>query len=191
MALISGPDPVNRKKRSEALSRTADFLTELCDYSRGRKGPVIVLEVFDRSVDKKALVGPAEVAARLCELVYARGAENFGVLVDLSHLPLLKEKPSDALIPVADYLRAAHIGNAITKKGHPQYGDQHPGFGISEGANKVAEVRDFIHVLKNIGFLNRKDPPMVSFEVKPAESESSEWVIASAKRVLMRAWALA
>ena len=111
--------------------------------------------------------------------------------MDLSHLPLLGETPSEALSPVADYLLAAHIGNAVTAQGHPQYGDQHPGFGVPEGANKVEEVRDFIHVLKNIGFLNRKDPPMVSFEVKPARSESSEWVIACAKRVLMRAWALA
>ena len=191
VALLSGPDPGEEKKRSEALSHTADFLAELCDYSRSQDGPAIILEVFDRSVDKKALVGPADVAARLSELVYARGIDNFGLLVDLSHLPLLGEAPYQAIDPVADYLKAAHIGNAVLEQGHPQYGDQHPGFGTPEGANKVEEVRDFIHILKNIGFLNRKNPPMVSFEVKPADNETSEWVIACAKRVLLRAWALA
>ena len=191
VALLSGPDPVEDKIRRQALSRTADFLAELCDYSRSQDGPPIILEVFDRSVDKKALVGPADVAAHLCELVYARGVENFGVLVDLSHLPLLGETPYQALSPLADYLRAAHIGNAIIEQGHPLYGDRHPGFGTAGGVNKVEEVRDFINVLKNIGFLNHKDPPVVSFEIKPTADETSEWVIACAKRVLLRAWALA
>jgi len=31
----------------------------------------------------------------------------------------------------------------------------------------------------------------VSFEIKPAPGEKSEWVIACAKRTLLRAWALA
>ncbi len=191
LALLSGPDPVEDKIRRQALSRTADFLAELCDYSRSQDGPPIILEVFDRSVDKKALVGPADVVAHLCELVYARGVENFGVLVDLSHLPLLGETPYQAISPLADYLRAVHIGNAVIEQGHPLYGDQHPGFGTAGGANKVKEVRDFINVLKNIGFLNRKDPPVVSFEIKPTADETSELVIACAKRVLLRAWALA
>ncbi|MBN2290589.1 MAG: TIM barrel protein [Candidatus Glassbacteria bacterium] len=191
LALLSGPDPGEENKRAEALSRTADFLAELCDHSLSAGGPVIVLEVFDRSVDKKALVGPAETAARLCDLVYARGAENFGVLVNLAHLPLLGETPYDALVPVADYLKAARLGNAVLEQGHPLYGDQHPGFGTAGGANKVGQVRDFIHMLKNIGFLNRKEPPVVSLEVKPSAGETGDWVVACAKRVLLRAWALA
>jgi len=41
----------------------------------------------------------------------------------------------------------------------------------------------------DIGFLNHKNPPIVSFEVKPLSDESSEVVIANAKRVLREAWA--
>ncbi|MEA2062277.1 MAG: TIM barrel protein [Gemmatimonadota bacterium] len=193
LALLSGPDPGEQeKKRPEALARTADFLAELCDYSKSRGGPEIILEIFDRAVDKKALIGPAEEAAHLCELVYAEGGgNNFGVLVDLSHLPLLGESPKKALYPVVDYLRGAHLGSAILEKGHPLYGDKHPGFGDPQGVNKVEQVRDFILALKNTGFLNRKDPPVVSFEIRPAPGQTSEVIIACAKRVLLRAWALA
>jgi sugar phosphate isomerase/epimerase len=188
VAMLSGPDPGN-STRSDALQHTADLIAEICHYSKVHEGPGIVLEVFDREVDKKALVGPAETALHLCELVFARGVQNFGVLVDLSHLPLLGESPDEALEPVQDYLRAAHLGNAVTRKGHPLYGDQHPGFGTPEGVNKVNQVRDFIHTLKEIGFLNRKSPPMVSYEIKPQPGEQSETLIAAAHRVLRRAWA--
>ena len=190
VALLSGPDP-GAEKRHEALLRTAELIAELCRYSRGHSGPAIVLEVFDREGDKKALVGPAESVVQLCEMVNSRGAVNFGVCVDLSHLPLLGETPHQALEPVQDYLLTAHLGNAVLQKGHALYGDRHPGFGTPEGANKVDQTRDFLHVLKNIGFLNRKNPPMVSFEIKPAAGEKSETVIAAAHRVLRRAWAKA
>ena len=41
----------------------------------------------------------------------------------------------------------------------------------------------------DIGFLNAENPPIVSFEVKPLADESSELVIANAKRALREAWA--
>ena len=44
-------------------------------------------------------------------------------------------------------------------------------------------------MLLDIGFLNYQNPPIVSFEVKPLADESSEVVIANAKRVLREAWA--
>jgi len=190
VAMLSGPDP-GQARRADYLQRTADFISELCSYSDIHGGAKIILEVFDREIDKKALVGPADTAARLCELAVALGAENFGVCVDLSHLPLLGETANEAIGPVQDYLASAHIGNAVLQQDHPLYGDCHPGFGTAAGANRVDQTRDFINTLKNTGFLNRKRPPMVSFEIKPAGGETSEIVIAAALRVLRRAWAKA
>lgn len=191
VAMVSGPDSGSRRARADALERTADLVAEVCHYSSLHDGPEILLEVFDREIDKKALIGPAETALRLGELVYARGSDNFGLLADLSHLPLLGETPAEALEPVQDYLKAAHLGNAVLKPGHPLYGDKHPGFGTPEGVNKVDQTRDFIHVLKNIGFLRRKDPPVVSYEIRPQQGERIEVMIAAAHRVLRRAWAKA
>ncbi len=190
VSLLSGPDP-GPGNRSGNLERTADLIAELCAYSEARQGPGIILEVFDREIDKKALVGPADTAAHLCELIYARGAGNFGLSVDLSHLPLLDETPDQAIGPVQDYLASAHLGNAVLDKAHSLYGDQHPGFGTRAGANRIDQTRDFINALKNAGFLNRKHPPMVSFEVQPSPAEKSETVIAAALRMFRRAWAKA
>jgi hypothetical protein len=44
-------------------------------------------------------------------------------------------------------------------------------------------------VLLQIGYLNEKDPPILSFEVKPFGDEDPELVIANAKRTLNLAWA--
>ena len=76
VALLSGPDP-GAEKRHEALLRTAELIAELCRYSRGHSGPAIVLEVFDREGDKKALVGPAESGGQLCEMGNSRGVDKF------------------------------------------------------------------------------------------------------------------
>ena len=40
-----------------------------------------------------------------------------------------------------------------------------------------------------VGFLNPKNPPILSFEVKPWGDEDPELVIANAKRTLNEAWA--
>jgi hypothetical protein len=74
-------------------------------------------------------------------------------------------------------------------KEHPGYGDQHPRFGIAGGENDTEELVVFLRTLLKIGFLNDKNPPIVSFEVKPLAGETSEVVIANAKRVLKEAWA--
>jgi hypothetical protein len=93
-------------------------------------------------------------------------------------------------MPIKDYLVHAHMGNCIMRdKEHPGYGDQHPRFGIIGGENDVKELTEFLKVLLDIGFLNHQNPPIVSFEVKPLAGETSEVVIANAKRVLKEAWA--
>jgi hypothetical protein len=51
------------------------------------------------------------------------------------------------------------------------------------------QLAAFLRVLLDIGYLNGKEAKVVSFEVKPLEGESSQVVIANAKRVLKQAWA--
>ncbi|MCW4020929.1 MAG: sugar phosphate isomerase/epimerase, partial [Candidatus Bathyarchaeota archaeon] len=118
--------------------------------------------------------------------------DNVGLTVDLSHLPLLYETPQQAFTAAKPYLEHVHIGNCVVKDAsHPLYGDQHPRFGVSGGENSVEELAEFLRVLKDVGYFNKKTAtrlPVVSFEVKPAAGESSEVLIANSKRVLMEAW---
>ena len=73
---------------------------------------------------------------------------------------------------------------------HPAYGDAHPRFGIEGGENNVEELAHYLKAFMDIGFLNGEHQPFMSFEVKPLEGESSEVVIANAKRALNQAWAM-
>ncbi len=190
VAVLSGPDPgeADRAKAVECLIRS---LKELCAYGRER-GIGITLEIFDRTVDKRCLVGPAVEAAAIAEEVRA-DYEDFGLMYDLSHLPLLGERPLEALGAIKEHLVHIHIGNCVMRDpSHPAYGDQHPRFGIPGGENDVPQVVEFLRALFEVGYLTEKpagELPIVAFEVKPLPGESSELVIANAKRVWREAWA--
>jgi sugar phosphate isomerase/epimerase len=188
LAFLSGKDP-GEEGREQALKLLVSSIKEICDYAKSKGNLKITLEIFDRGIDKKCLIGPTNEARKLATEV-RKEYDNFGLLVDLSHLPLLNETPTQAIMPIKDYLAHAHMGNCIMRdKKHPGYGDQHPRFGIIGGENDVKELTEYLKVLLDIGFLNPQNPPIVSFEVKPLADESSEVVIANAKRVLREAWA--
>ncbi|HHV62302.1 MAG TPA: TIM barrel protein [Firmicutes bacterium] len=187
-AFLAGKYP-GKDREEDACQALEDSIGQLCAYSRSKGNMPVVLEIFDRDIEKKSLVGPNETALRIASNVRKK-YDNFGLMVDLSHLPLLGQTARDALVPVKDYLVHVHIGNAVVKdKSHPAYGDAHPRFGIAGGENDVAELTEFLRVLFEIGYLNEDAPRIVSFEVKPLAGESSEIVIANAKRTLNEAWA--
>ena len=188
LAFLSGKYEESRKE--EAYQALVESTRELCAYA-GTKGDLqIVHEIFDFDVDKKSLVGPADLALRYAQDVRQK-YDNFGLMVDLSHLPLIRETPEKAILPIKDYLVHAHIGNCVVRDPSlPGYGDQHPRFGFPGGENDIPELVAYLQVLKDIGFLNQENPPFLSFEVKPTAGEDPDVVIAGSKRVLNRAWAL-
>jgi sugar phosphate isomerase/epimerase len=185
-AFLSGKYEENRKE--EAYRALIKSTRELCSYASSKGNIRIVHEIFDYDIDKKSLVGPTELAKRYAAEI-RREYDNFGLMVDLSHIPLLRETAAAAILPVKDYLVHAHIGNCVVKSHDlPGYGDMHPRFGFPGGENDVDEVAEFLKVLLQIGFLNENNPPIVSFEVKPFGDEDPEIVIANAKRTLNMAW---
>ncbi|RLE15229.1 sugar phosphate isomerase/epimerase [Candidatus Aerophobetes bacterium] len=187
LIFLSGKDP-GEERRDDARRLLTFSIKDICAYAKSRGDLRITLEIFDREVEKRCLIGPADEARMVAEEV-RREFDNFGLLVDLSHIPLLNETPAEAILPVKDYLVHAHLGNCVLKDAqHPAYGDSHPRFGIEGGENDVEEVVKFLEVLFEVGFLNEDNPPMVSFEIKPLADESAQVVIANAKRVLREAW---
>lgn len=176
-------------KKEEAFQALLKSTRELCRYAKSKGNLKVLLEVFDYDVDKKALIGPASLAKRFAEEM-TREYDNFGLMVDLSHMPLLHETIEESLIPVKDYILHAHMGNCVVKNPSlPGYGDQHPRFGFPNSECDVDELTEYLRVLKSIGFLNEKKRPIVSFEVKPFGDEDPDLVVANAKRVLNLAWA--
>ncbi len=187
-AFLAGKYP-GKDREEAACQALEDSIRQLCGHAKVKGSMPVVLEIFDRDIDKKSLVGPNDVALRIARAV-RKDYENFGLMVDLSHLPLLGQTPEDALWTVKDYLVHAHIGNAVASdRSHPAYGDAHPRFGIEGGANDVEELAHFLRVLFDVGYLGKGRPRIVSFEVKPLPGETSDLVIANAKRTLNEAWA--
>ena len=189
VGLLSGSD-VPAAERPAAMDRLEKSLVELCGYA-GERGCQLVLEVFDRDIDKKALIGPVGTALEIATRV-KRVRKNFGLLVDLSHIPLLNESPEQALVPVKEHIAHIHIGNAyFTERTDPAWGDQHPRFGYPGGANDVPEIVAFLRVLFQIGYLKADGSTRgnVSFEIKPLPGEDASVMIAAAKRKLGEAWA--
>jgi sugar phosphate isomerase/epimerase len=188
LAVLSGPTPTP-DKREKAKELLVDSLTQICGYAQSKGNLSITLEIFDRDIDKKCLIGPTEEGVVIAREV-RRHYPNFGLMVDLSHLPLLKESADRALKTAKDYLTHVHIGNCIIKdKSHPAYGDKHPPFGLAVGENDVEEVRLFLKALMEIEYIGEGKQNIVAFEVKPLSGQSPEVVVANAKRTLMEAWA--
>ena len=142
--LISGQDPGTesglrmRQRAIEALIRSLD---EICTYAKtraeelGREPLVIALETFDRLPDrncKNQLIGPSDDALVVAERVRdVYGHDNFGLLYDLSHMPMLKNVSFEAETPMLKSLRSTWSMCTLAPVSWiPQIpvGDTHPGF---------------------------------------------------------------
>jgi sugar phosphate isomerase/epimerase len=191
LALLSGSDP-GEAGRSDATRALLDSLKEICAYGE-QKNVAITIETFDREIEKRCLVGPAKETAALAKLI-RKDYQDFGIMYDMAHAPLLNEDPRRALILLKNYLTHIHVGNCVKALGHPAYGDKHPRFGISGGEHDVEDLARFIKILFDVGYLGRmsrtKDAlPIVGFEVRPLPGERPEDIIAGTKRVWRQAWA--
>ncbi len=187
-AFLSGH--YEEKTKEDSYQALIASTKELCAYAKEKGDIKVVHEVFDYDIDKKSLVGPVSLAKRYAEEITAE-FNNFGLMVDLSHMPLLHESPKESILPIKDFIVHAHMGNCVMKDPSlPGYGDQHPRFGFPGGENHIPELVEYLQVLKDIGYLNKENPPILSFEVKPVGDEDPYLTIANSKRVLNRAWSL-
>lgn len=185
-AFLSGK--YEEENKEEAFAALVTSTQELCAYAKSKGDMPIILELFDYDFDKKCLMGPAPLANKFAEVI-AEKYDNFGLMIDLSHLPQTREQIREAVMAIKDHLRHVHIGNVVMKDpSMPAYGDVHPRFGFPNSENGVNEVTEFLRALFEAGYLQEGKRPIVSFEVKPWGAEDPLLVIANAKRVLNDAW---
>ncbi len=179
VAFCSGPDPgsADREAAKEALVRT---IGEVAGRAR-ELGVTLVLETFDRDWDRRRLVGPLAEAVKLAEEVKSEHP-NFGLLWDLSHAPMLGERPAD-LRAAKDHLVHVHIGCA-KRLPDGRLVDTHPSFYRPGAVNGVEEVAELLEVLLSIGYRGA-----VSFEVRPEEGQAWREAVEAAKGVLYTAFA--
>jgi len=178
-AFCSGPDPGDAD-REAAKDQLVKSLKEIAGFAE-KLGVYVILETFDRYWDKRQLIGPITEAVEIAREV--RGEhENFGLLWDLSHGPMLSERPRDIAV-ARDYLAHIHIG--CTKKlPDGTLKDWHPGFYRPGAINGVEDVKELLAVLRDIGYRGA-----VGFEVKPEEGQVWQEPVHAAKGVLYTAFA--
>ena len=176
--------------KEESFQALLKSTRELCEYAKSKGDMPVLCEVFDYDIAKTSLIGPVDMVKRYAETICAE-YDNFGLMVDLSHIPMLHETIEESLLPVQQYIRHAHMGNTVIKSPEcSAYGDEHPRFGFPNSENDVEELAAYLRLLLKIGFLNEKKRPIVSFEIKPFGEEDPEVCLANAKRTLDLAWEL-
>ncbi|MBC7811079.1 MAG: sugar phosphate isomerase/epimerase, partial [Burkholderiales bacterium] len=194
LAMITGPRDTAPDEREAATARLIEDLQELCDYAAAHSRSQllhITFENFDRDIEKKRLIGPTSETVAMADAI---GRSNFGLTIDLSHLPLLGETSADALRTAAPHLIHAHIGNCIID--HPEskfYGDFHPRFGHPLGRSDLPEVIDYMRQLNAVGYYERARQrlgvmPILSMELRAFPDESPTAILANGKRTFIRAW---
>ena len=186
------PGPSQRKAAKSAFRRS---VVELCRYARDNAVDYVlklVIENFDRDVEKKFLIGPTaemvEITREVCQEV-----PNFGICLDISHLGLLGDTISK-IWPIAEpYVVEVHLANyTVQDPQDPLYGDNHPRFGYPGGEHDVSEIASCMKELFDVGYIGkdkREPKPAVLLEVKPTPDELPEMVLAGSKRAFMQAWA--
>ena len=150
---------------------------ELCDYATAhsrQRQLFLTFENFDRDIEKKRLIGPTAEAVALADAI---DRPNFGLTIDLSHLPLLDETAADALHTAAPHLIHAHFGNCVVDHPiFPLYGDFHPRFGHPQGRSDLPEVVDYLRQLDDIDYWSRARQrlgatPILIMELRPIPGE--------------------
>jgi sugar phosphate isomerase/epimerase len=195
VACLSGPMPDDEADISAEVDLMVDSCVQLCNYAKEKAEDYCIylsVEQFDDTTDKKCLIGPNDITIQMAERVKEQ-VDNFGITADLSHLPMLPGGTEEILAGLAPHLIHMHAGNCVSAdEGLHLYGDLHPRFGYPGGENDVPELVEFLEALINTGYFRKDvptDKPVLTFEVKPYDGDTSELLIAHTKRTFKRAWA--
>ena len=186
--LLSGKN-VAAADKSRAMEQLVKSLVEIGTELKKHADVPLVLETFDQlDYGKNCLIGPNKDAAAIAREV-RKSVPKFGLMIDLSHLPLQGETAEQGWAAAGDYVMHAHMGNCIMNKpSHPMNGDEHPPLCDPDGENGVEELTEYLRVLRDGGYLNKNTKPFLSFEVCIYGDWTREKLIAQCKETLDAAW---
>jgi len=188
-AVLSGKH-VAAADKDQAMEQLVKSLVEIGSTLKQHGDIPLVLETFDQlAYGKNCLIGPNRDAALIAREV-RKSIPAFGLMIDLSHLPLQGESPAQAWADAGDYIVHTHMGNCImAKPDHPMNGDEHPPLCHPDGENGVDELTAYLGVLLSNGYLNKQTHPFLSFEICTCDGWTREELLAQCKATLDAAWA--
>lgn len=92
LAFMSGKDKLP-EHRERALGQLIRSIQEICRHARSKGDLEILLEPFDQDTQFRCLIGPSRLAVEVAQEV-RKIDPSFGLMVDMSHLPMLRETPA-------------------------------------------------------------------------------------------------
>ena len=180
-----------RPSANEAVDVDFEAFTNYCRWLCSELKPhgiTALLEPFDTAVDKRFLYGPTKTCVELIESLKS-DIDNFGIELDLAHVPLMSESFEHAIKTVAPHLKRVHLGNCVLKdKSNPRYGDTHPPIGFEGGQIDIPELTEILSLLLEVGFLNKKYRGSTLLEMTPWPGRSVEDTIADNSERIQKAW---
>ena len=164
----SGPD--SQEDREDAKKRLEEVLFSA--FEEVPSDVSLCLEPTDRDMDKRFLFGPAKETADFIRKMRRDGMENLGMLLDMAHIPLMRETMESAVRLSCETITHVHLGNNIVSNPkNSLYGDRHVPFGYPESEYTEKDVATLLLLLREVGYFE-KDGATVSFELRPNEGVS-------------------
>jgi len=182
----SGGPPPEEAKDSH-FAAFMDFCAWLCGELKPH-GITALLEPFDTTIDKCFLYGPTRDCVALIDAL-GPDVTNFGIELDLAHIPLMGETFEQAIRTCASHLARVHLGNCILRDtSHPRYGDTHPPIGYPGGEIDVSELTVILRCLLEIGYLNTTERGDLLLEMTPWPGRTVEETVEDSFVRLEHAW---
>lgn len=170
--IILGSGPDLPEDRAAGIERFAEVLLRMNNATDPRV--TIALEPVDRDIDKRMLFGPVPETTSFIQQMRAAGMCNFGMLLDMAHIPLMHATLQSAVADARPVLEHVHLGNCILKNpANPFYGDKHICWGWEDGEFEEQDGVTMMQLLQDCGYLARENAT-VSFEMRPVKACSPE-----------------
>lgn len=169
--IVFGSGPDDREDHRGALERFFEFAMKI--LGQLPKDITLCLEPTDWDIDKFFLCGPLSESVELAEKVRENGVSNFGLLLDMTHVPIMHETIEGAIDKSKHVLTHIHLGNAVIKnKNNPFYGDKHIPWSYPDSEYTEKDGVRFLRKLKETGYME-KENATVSFEMRPYDGMSA------------------
>ncbi len=186
--IITNSGPNDAENRDRCKDYLVDFYIELCDCAESM---LVMIEPTDWDTSKCKLIGSSKEAVEICRRVREAGFDNMASMIDMCHIPLMHETIAQAVADTGEYLEHIHLGNCVTDRPSPFYGDKHPGFGIEGGVFGVFDIAEVFRLCLASGYFKKETPGSASIEMRRLPGRSSEDCFDKYYEVVCQAWEIA
>lgn len=186
--IITNSGPNDLANRQQCIDYLVEFYVELCKCA---EGTIVMIEPTDWDTSKCKLIGSSAEAVEISQRVRDAGCDNMASMIDMCHVPLMHETIAQAVEDTGKYLEHIHLGNCVTDKSSPIYGDKHPGLGIESGVYGVEDIADIFRLCFKRGYFSEDSKGSASIEMRRLPGESSEKSLDKYYEAVCAAWEMA